>query len=119
MNTPAARARIRAAGGDSTVLTRAFDVAQGLAWPQRWPGRALVNEFTDTWHGREDELRGDAAAAALVAEARRSGDVEHAPLYAGESVGLVTAEVSATEVVRRLAAEAEVTLRGVTRLLSG
>jgi nitronate monooxygenase len=84
-NSPAARERIRATGGDRTVLTSAFDIAQGLPWPARWPGRALVNEFTELWHGREDELRGDTKAA---------------------------------EQVRRLAADAETTLRRVPRLLS-
>lgn len=118
LNTPAARARVRAASGDRTVLTRTFDIAQGLAWPERWAGRALVNDFTQTWHGREEELQGDAAAAAQVRAARRDGDLEHAPLYAGESVGLVTAEVSATDVVRTLAADAEAVLRRVPRLLS-
>jgi nitronate monooxygenase len=117
LNSPAARERVRAAGGDRTVLTRAFDVAQGLAWPERWPGRALVNEFTETWHGREDELRGDTAAAEQVRAARRDGDLEHSPVYAGESVGLVTGEESATDVVRRLAADAEAVLRKVPRLL--
>ena len=38
LNSPAARARVRAAGGDDTVLTRAFDVAQRLAWPSAGPG---------------------------------------------------------------------------------
>jgi nitronate monooxygenase len=117
LNSPGARARVRAAGGDATVLTRAFDIAQGLAWPERWPGRALVNEFTETWHGRETELRGDTAAAGQVAEARRTGDLDHGPLYAGESVGLVTAERSATDVVRDLDAAAEKALRAVPRLL--
>lgn len=118
LNSPAARERVRAAGGDETVLTRAFDIAQGLAWPERWPGRALVNEFTDTWHGRESELRGDTAAAEQVRTARQQDDLDHSPVYAGESVGLVTGEVSATDVVRRLAAEAEAVLRAVPRLLS-
>lgn len=118
LNTPAARARVRGAGGDRTVLTNAFDIAQGLAWPQRWPGRALVNEFTETWHGREEDLRGNPAAMEQVLAARRDDDLEHAPVYAGESVGLVTAEESATDVVRRLAADAEATLRRVPRLLS-
>ncbi|OMQ14702.1 hypothetical protein A7K94_0214670, partial [Modestobacter sp. VKM Ac-2676] len=53
------------------MLTRAFDIAQGLAWPDRWPGRALVNEFTETWHGREAELRGDTRAAEWVHRAPR------------------------------------------------
>jgi nitronate monooxygenase len=117
LNSPAARARVRAASGEDTVLTRAFDVAQGLAWPERWPGRALANEFSRTWHGREEELRQDAAAAQRVVDARRTDDLEQAPLYAGESVGLVTTERSATDVVREIDAAAEKALRAVPRLL--
>jgi nitronate monooxygenase len=117
LNSPAARARVRAAGGDETVLTRAFDVAQGLAWPDRWPGRALVNEFSRTWHGREDELRQDTVASQRVVDARTNDDLEQAPLYAGESVGLVTDERPAADVVRDLDAAAEKALRAVPRLL--
>ena len=116
LNTPAARARVRAAVGEDTVLTRAFDVAQGLAWPERWPGRALANEFSRTWHGREEELQQDAAASQRVIDARRTDDLEQAPVYAGESVGLVTAERSATDVVREIDAEAERMLRAASRL---
>ncbi len=117
LNTAAARARVCQASGEETVLTRAFDVAQGLAWPERWPGRALVNEFSRTWHGREDELRQDAAASQRVVDARVTGDLAQAPVYAGEAVGLVTAERSATDVVRELDAAAEKALRAVPRLL--
>jgi nitronate monooxygenase len=117
LNSPAARARVRAAGGDETVLTRAFDVAQGLAWPDRWPGRALVNEFSRTWHGRDDELRQDTVASQRVVDARTNDDLEQAPLYAGESVGLVTDERPAADVVRDLDAAAEKALRAVPRLL--
>jgi nitronate monooxygenase len=117
MNSVAARERIRGASGDRTVLTSAFDIAQGLPWPSRWPGRALVNDFTELWHGREDELRGDTNAAALVRRARAEGDLDNSPVYAGESVGLVTAEESATDVVRRLAADARKTLERAPRLL--
>jgi nitronate monooxygenase len=92
LNSPAARARVRPASGDETVLTRAFDVAEGFAWPERWPGRALVNDFSRVWHGREDELREDPAARQLVIDGRRDGDPDAAPVYAGESVGLVTSE---------------------------
>jgi nitronate monooxygenase len=109
---------VRAAAGEETVLTRAFDVAEGIAWPERWPGRALVNEFSRTWHGREEELRDDAAARQLVIDGRRSGDPAAAPVYAGESVGLVTTERSATDVVRELDADAQKALRAVPRLLS-
>jgi nitronate monooxygenase len=117
LNSPAARARVCAAAGEDTVLTSAFDVAQGLAWPQRWPGRAVANDFSREWHGREDELAADATAARRVEEARRTGDLSAAPLYAGESVGLVTRERSATDVVRELATGAERALRDARDLL--
>ena len=117
LNKPAAKERVRAAAGDETVLTRAFDVAEGVAWPQRWPGRALVNDFSREWHGHEDALVGDAAARQRVVEARRTGDPANAPLYAGESVGLVRTERSAGDVVRELDAGAEKALRAVPKLL--
>lgn len=117
LNSPAARARVRASAGEDTVLTRSFDVAQRLPWPERWPGRALANEFSRTWHGREAELARDDAAAQRVADARRADDLEQAPLYAGESVGLVTAERSAADVVRDLTTGAEQALRRVAGLL--
>jgi nitronate monooxygenase len=117
LNSAAARQRVREATGEETVLTRAFDVAEGLAWPERWPGRALVNEFSRVWHGREQELVHDAAARQLVVDGRRTGDPSSAPVYAGEAVGLVTAERSATDVVRELDAAAEQALRAVARML--
>ena len=48
---------------------------------------------------------------------RRTDDLQQAPVYAGESVGLVTEERSATEVVRALTAEAESFLKGAAKLL--
>jgi nitronate monooxygenase len=117
LNKAAARQRIRAASGDETVLTRAFDVAEGIAWPDRWPGRALVNDFSRVWHGRESELVDDAAARQLVVDGRRTGDPVHAPLYAGEAVGLVTAERSAADVVRELDTDAVTALRKAGGLL--
>lgn len=118
LGTPAARARVCGASGDDTVLTRAFDVAQRLAWPQRWPGRALTNVFSRTWHGREDELLADDAASQRVVQARISGDLDQAPVYAGEAVGLVTAERSASDVVRELDAGAQRALRAAADLLA-
>lgn len=117
LNAPALRERVRAASGDETVLTRAFDVAEGAAWPARWPGRALVNDFSREWHGREDELRGTPEARQRVVDGRRTGNPGTAPVYAGESVGLVVAERSATDVVREMAAGAETALRAVPKLL--
>ncbi len=118
LNSPAAQARVCAAAGEDTVLTRAFDVAQGLAWPERWPGRAVANDFSREWHGRETQLAADPDAAGRVVEARRTGDLSAAPLYAGESVGLVTGERPAADVVRGLAADAERALRAAADLVA-
>jgi nitronate monooxygenase len=118
LNSPAARERVRAAGSDETILTRAFDVAEGAAWPERWPGRALVNDFSREWHGREEQLVDDAAARQRVVDGRRTGDPANAPVYAGESVGLVTTERSAGDVVREMTAGAEEALRAAPGLLS-
>jgi nitronate monooxygenase len=117
LNSPAVRERVRAASGDETVHTRAFDVAEGVAWPERWPGRALVNDFSRAWHGREEELRDDPAARQQVVDGRRNGDPAAAPVYAGESVGLVVTERSATDVVLELDSGAEKALRAAARLL--
>jgi nitronate monooxygenase len=119
LNSAAARQRVRTAGSDETVLTRAFDVAEGAAWPERWPGRALVNDFSREWHGREEQLVDDAAARQRVVDGRRTGDPANAPVYAGESVGLVTTERSAGDVVRELDGDAEKALRAVPSLLGG
>ncbi|MDE2572065.1 MAG: nitronate monooxygenase, partial [bacterium] len=54
-----ARERVLRARETDTVLTSLFDRAQGLAWPSRYPGRALRNRFTERWHGHEQELLGD------------------------------------------------------------
>jgi nitronate monooxygenase len=87
--------RIVAARETDTVHTRVFDIAQALPWPAEFPGRALRSDFTDRWHGHEDE-------------------VEQQPVdyvYAGEAVGAIADVPSAAELVERMAAEAEGLLR--------
>jgi len=99
---PDARAKVLAARETDTVLTRVFDVAQGIPWPERFAGRALRNHFTDAWHGRETELADDAGARRELAEASGAGDFDTAYIYAGQGVGLVRQSVSAAQVVRDL-----------------
>ena len=101
-STAGARAKVLAAGETDTVLTRVFDVAQGIAWPEVFAGRALRNRFSDTWHGREAELAADPAAGRQLAESRKAGDYDTAYIYAGQAVGLVHRSLPAAEVVRGL-----------------
>lgn len=107
VNSIHARARALAASETETVYTTVFDVAQGIAWPPGYPGRALANEFWRCWSGREEELAASPEAAAELAEARRSGDQDVAYVYAGQGVGLLRDERPAAAVVADMASEAE------------
>jgi nitronate monooxygenase len=110
-NTESARTRIVQARETDTVLTRAFDVAQGLAWPPQFPGRALRNRFTDEWHERVDELPRASEARQQLAQAIASKDYDLAHIYAGQGVGLITRQQPAGEVIRILGEGAERLLR--------
>ncbi len=118
-NTELARKRIVQAQETDTVLTRAFDVAQGLAWPEQYPGRALRNRFTDQWHTQIDVLPQAREARQQLAEAIAAKDYDLAYIYAGEGVGLVTQEQSAGEVIQYLGDGAEALLRKRSAALLG
>lgn len=110
-NTEQARARIVQAQETDTILTRAFDVAQGLAWPPQYPGRALHNRFTEQWHSHIDALPQASAARQQLAEAIAAKNYDLAYIYAGEAVGLVKREQPAADVIRQLGDGAEQLLR--------
>jgi nitronate monooxygenase len=84
-----------AARETDTVHTRVYDVALGIPWPREYPGRALRSDFTDRWHGHEQELTPQA--------------VDY--VYAGQAVGAIADVPPAGELVARIAAEAEALLR--------
>lgn len=95
---PRLRDAIAAAGLDDTVYTSVFDLALGLPWPGEYGGRALNNPVAAEWAPRQEELRAalerhDDAAQRLrerVTAARAAGDASAAPVYAGQSAGLVS-----------------------------
>lgn len=108
---PAAIFAILAARETDTIRTHAFDRAQGIPWPARFPGRALRNDFTDRWHEREDQMAEDLSAQFRYRAACERGDYRLAHIFAGQAVGLVQAARPAGEVVREIADGAEVLLR--------
>jgi nitronate monooxygenase len=110
-NTPAARKRIQAANETGTVYTRLFDVGRRIPWPREFGGRALANEFSRVWEGRDDELAADERAQRQLAAAQEQEDYDLGCLYAGQAVGLVTEERPAATLVTELAAGAEALLR--------
>lgn len=112
LGTDRAKAAIVRASEAETVHTHVFDIVQGLPWPATFPGRALANNFTARWHGREDDLivgLPDVRAAFDAARAR--GDVAETHVYAGQAAGLIDEVLPAAALVERLMAEAESVLR--------
>lgn len=107
----AARDRILQARETDTILTAVYDRANNLPWPEHIPGRALRNEFTEKWDGRESDLVQDKAALDTLKQAAAEKNYAVASIYAGEAVGLVNERRPAAEVVRSLGDGAEQWLR--------
>ena len=102
-----------AATGDGTIRTSVMDIARKLDWPERFTARVLRNRFTDTWHGREAELReaGDEPAREWT-EGWTAGDPDRSNTFVGEAVGMIQTIESAGVVIERMSAEAAGFLRG-------
>jgi nitronate monooxygenase len=103
----AARRRILAADETGTAYGRVFDLAQRLAWPAEYGGRALRNAFFDRWAGHEEELAADERAPGELTAARRADDFDTAYIYAGQAVGMVRRQRTAADVVADFAAAEE------------
>jgi len=103
-----AKARVVAASGENTVRTSVFDTARGYTWPDGIAGRALRNDFTARWHGRERDLAGalDDEMERYRAAVER-GDLETAVVFTSEGIDLIDDVPSAGEIVIRMVSEAE------------
>lgn len=95
------------ATGDDTERGHEHDIARGVGWPDRYTGRAVRNGFLDQWRGREDELRADAAAQRAYRDAAARGDLDVAPVWAGEGVDLITEVRPAGDIVAEIVDGAE------------
>lgn len=97
-NTPAARAALATAR--ETRYSRVHDVAQDIAWPREFGGRALATPFVEQWAGDEDAMTPEAKAE--HADGRARGDLGYTPLYAGVGVTHLGAETTAAQVLAQL-----------------
>ena len=101
------KALIEQSGGDDTLRTKVFDTARGIVWPEPWTGRAIRNDFSDSWHGRDDELRAEGPALQeRFFAAQRDGDTVTAVTFAGEGLDLIADRPGAGALVERIVAEA-------------
>lgn len=99
--------------GEDTERSGVFDIARGVAWPARYTGRTIRNEFLNRWRSREVELAADSAAREQYRQAEESGDMRVVPVWAGEAIDLITESLSAADVVGIMASDAENTLRRI------
>ncbi|CAN5371661.1 enoyl-[acyl-carrier-protein] reductase FabK [soil metagenome] len=100
------------AGTDDFILTRVYDIIRDAPFPDDIGERIMRNDFTETWHGREDEML--ARKQELLEQTRAAsvaGDIRLARNLAGNSAGLVHGIEPAAEIVRRIVSEAEAILR--------
>jgi enoyl-[acyl-carrier protein] reductase II len=103
--------KIAATDTAGTVVTRAHSGK---------PCRLIRNNFTESWAGREKEiepypLQGIHVGHPASERGRIQGDVENGVLPAGQSCGLILGVLSAGDVVRQIAREAEAVLDRLCR----
>jgi nitronate monooxygenase len=104
--------------GEDTERSRILDIARSAPWPERYPARTLRNAFLDRWRGREVELEADEHAKAAFVAAVERGDLDAVPVWASESIDLITEVIPADELVRLLVAETEEALLRVAGLVT-
>ena len=104
--------QIVARSGDDFILTRVYDIVRDAPFPGDIGERILRNQFTDAWHGREDEVveRKSELLAQLDAAAA-GGDTSLKRILAGNSAGLVHGIEPAGDILLRIVSEAEAILR--------
>ena len=105
--------RMVQAGTDDTVFTKVYDLAFGFPFPPSVGDRVLRNDFTATWHGRDDEVVvvQRKALRSQVIEAMQEGNARLAAVRAGNAVGFIHEIQAAGDSVRQVVAEAEQILR--------
>jgi nitronate monooxygenase len=116
--TDQARDRIIQSDETQTIYTSVFDRVQRKGWTAEFRGRALRNDFTDRWSGREEELMQTPDAIEEFYEAKRHTDYRIANIYAGQSVGTLQHVEPAAQIVERIAREAEERLRACSNIVT-
>ncbi|TCC64138.1 nitronate monooxygenase [Kribbella pittospori] len=97
------RRRVIEADETDTVYGTVFDAASRAGWPDEFGGRALRNDFFDSWVGREEELKTKDSGHADYVEGTRAADPSRASIYAGQGVGAITGQPTAAEVLEGFA----------------
>ena len=101
---------IVSANSESVVLSHVPDTTWGVNW-EGATTRVIQNQLIRDWNDRLDELKLNAdSVAAQIQQARDAGNAEYTPLYAGQGAGAITEILPVAEIIKRMVAEAEVSL---------
>jgi nitronate monooxygenase len=96
--------------GEDTERGTLLDIARGSGWPSRYPARALRDPFTEQWRGRQERLAADPAVLESCQQAYWQavdrGELPPLPVWASESIDLITDLRPAADIVADLAREA-------------
>jgi nitronate monooxygenase len=112
LGNPAAKQRLVEGKGDDTLRTTIFDTVRKIDWPRPYTGRALGNDFSRRWHGKEQALAGAVEAEnKRYLQAVEQGDVSTTVVWASEAVDLIHAIEPAEKILERIVSEAEAALK--------
>jgi nitronate monooxygenase len=103
LESPATKERLVTARSDDTIRTTVFDTLRGPTWPEGHDGRAIANEATRRWHGRDEALAAALdAEQARYADAAAAGDLTWKAVWAGTGLDRITGIERAADVVEEL-----------------
>lgn len=108
-----------------TLHTKVFDIANeatldDVAWPAHIGMRVRPNQFTERWHGADEELAARVdEIGPTYAKSVMDGDLRVAPVLVGEGAGSIRAIRPVAEVIDELCAGAQRLLSERTRALLG
>jgi nitronate monooxygenase len=104
--------RIVQSSTDDAVITHVYDIISQAPFPAGIGDRVLGNAFVAEWAGRDAEVQAlREELRPRVSQAAAAGDSSIAPVRAGSVAGLVHSIEPAGDILRRIVAEAEHTLR--------
>lgn len=115
LSTPPAQDLVVAATGDDICRTTLYDQLRRYPWPAGHTMSVLRNALTDRYKSASLDLPTLADTITEYSQAISGGDYTVANVTVGQATGLVKSNVSAAEVVARMAHEAITTLTNTAR----
>ena len=116
-----AKGQVILADADDTILTKVYDLVSDAPFPiDTVSDRVISNTFTDTWHGREEEMMANQNELKEdIATATAAGDATTAPVRAGAASVLIRSVEPASYILREIVSQAEDILKHRTEKLLG